>query len=433
MTRNPELLSINCTSCGAGLDVLGGGRVVVQVCPYCGSELDAQDNYRTLRQFKGMKRPETPFEIGQGGNLFGVEFTIIGLVEHTEHWGGLAYTWVDHQLFSPTHGYAWLTLESGHLVFTRRYRGPGWISERWVETADHPPTVTNEYGRFRYYETVTSSITHVEGEFTWAPKLGEKTTTISAMSESAMLGFSTTGTERETYRSVYLPKEDVEAAFGVKLNLKPRRVHPLQPFVAGPIYGFLRSTAFMFAVVCLLMAMVFNMRDGRTVLRNFSTDWRQLPVEIPIALEADSQLTRISLSGDVRNSWAFLDLELLDPQGKPVFQAGRTIEYYAGRDADGSWSEGSKFASLTFRPEQTGEYILVLDVPEQGVWNHVTADRVPSRPFYELNVNVRSGLSSGLWAFALAGVFGLLFLFQFARKHLHQRARWSGTDWVDEE
>jgi hypothetical protein len=29
MTRNPEILTINCTNCGAGLDVLGGGRVVV--------------------------------------------------------------------------------------------------------------------------------------------------------------------------------------------------------------------------------------------------------------------------------------------------------------------------------------------------------------------------------------------------------------------
>ena len=28
MSRAPELTTINCTSCGAGLDVLGGGRVV---------------------------------------------------------------------------------------------------------------------------------------------------------------------------------------------------------------------------------------------------------------------------------------------------------------------------------------------------------------------------------------------------------------------
>ncbi|WP_170423989.1 DUF4178 domain-containing protein [Ruegeria arenilitoris] len=433
MTRNPELLSINCTCCGAGLDVLGGSRVVVQVCPYCGSELDAQDNYRILRQFTGLKRPVTPFSLDQKGTLYGVEFTIIGLMERQERWAGRLYSWVDHQLFSPTHGYAWLTLDSDHLIFTRRYRGSAWMSEQWVETAEHPPTVTTEHGRFKYYETATSSVTYVEGEFTWRPRVGEKTTTISAMSDDAMLDFSTTGSEREIYRSVYVPKAQAEAAFGVEMDLKPYRVHALQPLVKGPNYEFLRNAAFVFGAVCLIMAFVLTTRTGYPVLRNFNVDFRSLPVEIPIPLQADSQLTRISFLGDVRNSWAYLDLELRDPTGEPVFEAGRMIEYYTGRDSDGTWGEGTQRASLTFRPEQTGDYTLVMDVPEQGVWNDRSADRVPSRPFSNLRVDVTSGLSSGLWALVLAGAFGLLFLFQFGRKHLHQRARWSGTDWVDEE
>ena len=433
MTRNPELLSINCTSCGAGLDVLGGGRVVVQICPYCGAELDAQNNYKTLRQFKDQERPETPLSIGMSGTLFGVEFTIIGLIEHTERWSGRFYRWVDHQLFSPTHGYAWLTLENGHLVFSRRYRGPGWISERWVETAEFPPSVTNEYGTFRYYETTTSSITYVEGEFTWQPKVGEQTTTISAMSDTAMLGFSTTGSERETYQSVYVSKEEAQSAFGTQLNLKPYRVHPLQPFVVGPNYWFLLVSSLGFALLCLLMAFVFTVRAGHPVIQGQNIKADDLPVEITIPLKGDSQLTQITFAGDVKNSWAYLDLELLDPEGEPVFIAGRTIESYNGRDADGSWSEGTGRASLRFRPEQTGDYTLALDVPEQGLWRGSGVGNVPNRPFNQLSVNVRSHLSSGLWVTALAGAFGLLFLFQFGRKWLHHRARWSGTDWVDED
>ncbi|WP_171181399.1 DUF4178 domain-containing protein [Ruegeria sp. HKCCD8929] len=433
MTRNPELLSINCTCCGAGLDVLGGGRVVVQICPYCGAELDAQDNYKTLRQFKDLKRPDTPLSIGMMGTLFGVEFTVIGLIEHSEQWGGRVYKWIDHQLYSATHGYAWLTLDAGHLVFSRRYRGPGWISERQVEISEHPPIAYAGGERFRYFETTSSTITYVEGEFTWHPKFGEQTTTISAMSNAAMLGFSTTGSERETYRSVYVPREAAEAAFGLTLNLKPYRTHPLQPFVEGPNYGFLLVTSLGFAVVCLFMAFFFSARSGQSVLYNHNVAASQLPVEITIPLRADSQLTRISFTGDVENSWAYLDLELLDPEGAPVFQAGRTIEYYSGRDADGSWREGTARASLKFRPEHSGDYVLALDVPEQGLWTGRGVGFVPDRPFNQLTVNVRTGLSSGYWAFALAGAFGVLFLYQFGRKWLHQRARWSGTDWVDED
>lgn len=433
MTRNPDLISINCTSCGAGLDVLGGGRVVVQICSYCGAELDAQDNYKILRQFKDRERPETPFSIGMKGVLFGAEFTIIGLIEHTERWAGRIYRWVDHQLYSPTHGYAWLTLENQHLVFSRRYRGPGWISERWVETAEFPPSVTNENGIFRYYETTTSSITYVEGEFTWHPKVGEKTTTISAMSDTAMLGFSTTGSERETYQSVYVSKEEAQSAFGIKLNLKPFRVHPLQPFVVGPNYGFLLKASLGFAAICLVLAFVLTMRSGHLVIHSKGIKADDLPVEITFPLKGDSQLTQISFAGDVRNSWAYLDMELLDPEGEPVFLAGRTIEAYSGRDSDGAWSEGTGRASLRFRPEQTGDYTLALDVPEQGLWQGTGVGHVPNRPFNLLNVTVRSHLSSGRWIMALAGVFGLLFVFQFGRRWLHYRARWSGTDWVDED
>ena len=59
------------------------------------------------------------------------------------------------------------------------------------------------------------------------------------MSNSAMLAFSQTGSERETYRSIYVTKAEAEAAFGVALDLKPFRVHPLQPFVAGRNFWFL--------------------------------------------------------------------------------------------------------------------------------------------------------------------------------------------------
>lgn len=433
MTRNTELSSINCTSCGAGLDVLGGGRVVVQVCSYCGAELDALDNYRTLRQFKNMERPKTPFAIGMTATLFGAEFTIIGLIAHAEQWAGRFYRWIDHQLYSPTHGYAWLTLNDGHLVFTRRYRGAGWMSEWQVETSEQKPSVYSEGETFVYYETTVSEITYVEGEFTWSPRLGEKTVTVSAMSQDAMMEFSQKGSERETYRSVYVPTKTAEAAFRTDLNLSPYRVHPLQPFVKGPNYHFLLNWSLVFASVCLCMALYFNTRSGYAVIYGQTFALSDLPAEITLPLNANSRLTQIDLTADVRNSWAYMDIALLDPQDVPVFQAGRTIEYYSGRDADGNWAEGSRRAKLKFRPQQTGDYTLLLEVPEQGLWTGRGVGHVPNRPFNQLKISVTSGLSSGLVAFALAAIFGALSLFQIGRNTLHDKARWSGSDWVEED
>ena len=74
------LRAIQCPACGAGLDVLGGGRVAVMVCPYCTTELDAVQNFAALRKFDGLKRPNTPFRIGMEGEIAGVRHQIIGIL-----------------------------------------------------------------------------------------------------------------------------------------------------------------------------------------------------------------------------------------------------------------------------------------------------------------------------------------------------------------
>ena len=66
---------------------MGGGRVTHHICPYCGTELDANDNYKALRTFSDMERPTTPFRIGMTGQLYGVDYTIIGSLGLKETWG----------------------------------------------------------------------------------------------------------------------------------------------------------------------------------------------------------------------------------------------------------------------------------------------------------------------------------------------------------
>ena len=436
MSLNPDLKSVDCTACGAGLGVLGGGRVTVHICPYCGTELDALDSYRALRKFNDIARPKTPFPIGTKGHLFGADFTVIGLLQHREFWQGEAYTWLDHQLYSPTHGYAWLTIEDGHLVFSRRYRGGGgWMSTQWVETADYPPELQVGSERFRYYETSTSTIIYAEGEFTWAPQKDERTTEVTAISDTAGMGFSETGTEREIYRMTYVPPAVAEAAFGIKTGLLPRGVHALEPFKEGPNHRFLTMAGIGFAVLSLLIGGTLAARPGQAVVSDERISIGQLPLEISFVIDTPDRLTRIDLAGDTRNSWAYFALELEDPEGEPLFEAGRTVEYYFGKDADGRWTEGNNRASLTFRPKVAGEYTLALSLEEGGHWQPVyPKNNTPAGPvFRQLKMDIRSDLSSGRWMLVLAVVFGLIGGYPLFRKYWHDYRRWRGSDWTDED
>ena len=40
-----------------------------------------------------------------------VPFTVIGTIAWVEYYAQRSWHWVDHQVYSPTHGYGWLTVE----------------------------------------------------------------------------------------------------------------------------------------------------------------------------------------------------------------------------------------------------------------------------------------------------------------------------------
>lgn len=434
MTRSSEIKSINCTSCGAGLDIFGGGRVQVHACGYCGSVLDAQENYQVIKKYTDLIRPASPFSIGISGVIQGVEFTIIGTLGYEERWGGKFWSWTEHQLFSPTHGYAYLTVERRHLTFTRKYRKstrPGWISSQTVEIAEHRPVVFSDDDRYQYYDTSTSKLTFVEGEFNWRPEIGRTATTVNMMSEDAMLSFSETATEREVHRTVYLPLQETIASFGLKDVQPPAEIHRLMPYKKGLNEVFLKSASLIFAGITLLLIVVLLAQTKGTQVAREHFAAGDLPAEFTFEITRSGRLARIDLSADVDNSWAYFDLALTDPDDTPVFEAGRTVELYSGRDADGAWREGSNETSITFMPETAGVYTLEVNSAESGNWGG--GRRANGFPFGYVTLRISEGIATLRWMLALTVVFTGIGFYHIVRPLLHSRRRWWGSDWTEED
>ncbi|MGD9917423.1 MAG: DUF4178 domain-containing protein [Paenirhodobacter sp.] len=431
--RDPaSLRQISCPNCGAGLDVLGGGRVTTHVCGYCGAELDALENYRLLRRFAGMPRPETPLKIGAEGRILGQSWRVIGVLGQSESWRGRSWHWVDHLIYSETHGYGWITLESGHLTFSRRWRkavSPGWISPAQVERAENRPQAWSDGERFTYYETATSRITFAEGEFTWRPRVGDRTVTVSLLGPQTMLAYAETGTEREIERSRWLDPATTWAAFGVSDPPRPRGPHPLMPEGEHGTERFALWTSAAGAVVSLLAAGVLGLSQGQELLAPRSFAPGSLPAEIVLPIAETTRLTELRFDGQLTvNSWAGLEITLSDPEDQPLFQATRELGYYSGTDSDGRWTEDSRGARIRFHPEIAGDYTLEIDLPEAGFGE--AASGAPPPP---LTVSARTGVASGvpslLAALGLAVVAGALYL----RGELRRRRRWAGSDWEDDD
>ncbi|NNE86532.1 MAG: DUF4178 domain-containing protein, partial [Silicimonas sp.] len=226
-----ETKQFNCTECGAGLDVLGGGRVKVHACSYCGAQLDAQDDYRVLARYRDMERPETCYDLGMMGKIWGAEFTVIGTIAWIEKHHSQVWQWVDHQIYSPTHGYAWLTLEDGFVTFVRKSRSlsnPPRISASQIENSENRPSVRMNGETFRYYSSGRARPTFIEGEFNFVPRMEDRISYVSLLGKTQMLDIVESNSEREYELSDFPDQAEVLLGFGVAPERlpHPRGVHP---------------------------------------------------------------------------------------------------------------------------------------------------------------------------------------------------------------
>lgn len=438
MTRAAELKSINCTSCGAGLNVLGGGRVTTHICSYCGTSLDANDNYRALKSFGELQRPITAFKLGDRGTLFGVEFTVIGTLGYEEFWNGRLWEWTEHQVYSETHGYGWLSFESGHITFSRRVRISSFISVTGVETAEYRPSVSYDGSNYTYYETTNAAISFAEGEFTWQPELGQSTQTVSALGDTAMLDFSESATEREVYLTTYVPAKDIAKGFGIELPPPVQKHHPLKPVRKWPHRNFVAAISALFGIMSLILGLILSLNPGeQLVSRQFNiTD--DLPATVDFEVTDGDGLVVIGMDSNVRDGWAGLGMLLTDPEGKPRFALGRTSDYYSGRDSDGKWTEDGSWTTVRFRPDgATGRYQLEFDIEEAGYWKDGRSKTLVRSEFptviRDVAVSVSQGQTSGVPAYLAALLFVALSFLTIAISVIRRQRRWAGSDWDDEE
>ncbi|MDA8584956.1 DUF4178 domain-containing protein [Rhodobacteraceae bacterium] len=416
--------SLNCTQCGAGLDVLGGGRVKTHICSYCGAELDAQDDYKVIQQFRDMKRPDTPFDLGMTGQLWGVEFTIIGTMAWTEYYEDKRWTWVDHQVYSPTHGYGWLTVDKGYVTYTRKTReipSPPFISNSTIEHNESRPLVKFQGETFQYFSSGTASPTFIEGEFNYRPSLDDSVRYVELMGSSRMLDIVQSGRERE-YEVTELPDQAaLLSSFGVATNRRPRQkgTHPLENLVRSSLQLFTRNVALIGAAVAVVLGIGLSAK-GEQIARSGQTAVSS-EITLPFEVTDDTGLTEITIEANANNSWAWFETELTDAEDEPVAAFERGIEYYSGSD----WKEGSRKAR-TRLTLPTGTYTLYLSMTEAKV------DWTGGRLATNMSVTVRQGVAQVMWVFGAATFLGLIGFLFLGQRFLHHQSRWSGSDWSDD-
>ncbi len=419
------LKALNCTTCGSPLPALAGHRAKALVCSYCGSVMDRHDGYKVLAQYRDMPRPEGPFALGDSGEVLGVHQTVVGIVGVESYIEGSMYYWTNYQLYSPTHGYSWMTWNDGHLTHSRKVRdGTDHTQSTFYPKSDFPAL-----GRsFKMFESYNAVIHYIEGELTWVPKLRDSVNVIDGIAPPHGFSLARTDGEIETEFQTYLNRTEVFEAFGFADDLpSPLGVHAIQPFEPGELHQSAASAAKYFLPIAAVGALgLMVMGGGSTIAQNRIHNTAQGGA-ITFEATSTSRLMSIEMSAPLRNQWSWYDMTLVHNESGEEIEFGSGLQYYSGLEGGESWSEGSKDATLRFKPPQTGQY--TLRIANAPLDNTVTrTDRQQFASDKPLSIEVRQNVFVSRYFWILAIVLGLISGSMRLREHMFETARWGGGD-----
>lgn len=404
---------IACSQCGAPLELHGGHRTRSLSCGYCGALMDTQQDYQVVKRYKDTPRPDTPLKIGLQGTFKGVEFTIIGLVEYVSDDN---YYWVDFQLYSPTHGYVWLTYDDGHYVFSRRVRE---LPKPAVFGAFYYKKTVKAMGKtFRACEKYRAKITYVEGELTWIAKRGDMIRAADAIAPPYIFSYETNSDKELEYNfGEYIPAKTVHQTFNIDPPThKPEEIHPAQPYIPNPLLnsGFVAAKYYLMLLPIMLMAVIFFGSGSEILKQIFDFSQQKVATSQDFHIDNPKRLLELRLSAALYNSRTEYTVNIYDKTtGKSVYNASRGLAYYTGRYNDGeSWSDGSKNAKIRLKLPQAGDYYIKLRASGE-------LNKTP-----QVTLSIRNGVMAGRYFVYLMLFMLVILLLLPLRRYTFEQKRW---------
>ncbi len=413
-TSSNKLSSIRCTGCGAPLKLHGGGHKIQTLnCEYCGAILDARHDFAVLAQFTNQRRPDCPLTLGMQAKFKGVDFTVIGMIGWFA--GG---EWVDLLLFSPTHGYVWLSYEQGHFIFSRRIREPMPVN-MWEQTTKSPIYFRQQ--RFLYWERYAAEITYVAGELTWLAKVGDAVWQAEAINPPYVLSADKNQDEEELYLGEYLPTTTVYQAFQLTAEpIKPATVHVAQPYAAATSKAISRIGLYFAGLAALVIGIIWLLFSGKVIFQETLALGSDTPQQShAFTITQPQHLVRLDMNTTLSNAWIYAELTL-EHNGKAVYTLGKEIAYYAGSEDGESWSEGSRSATALFKVPEAGQYTLTLATPEGGEGENSATHIQPG----SMSVTLREGFMGKRYFAWLLLLSGLAVLWYPIARWYFEKRRW---------
>ncbi|WP_228408617.1 DUF4178 domain-containing protein [Chryseobacterium sp. JV274] len=296
-------------------------------------------------------------DVGQKGKIGGEEYTVVAII--VKRYGNNIF-WREYYLKDSKGNDAFLSESDGHWVFL--------IPMHPDDFKGKNSKLPTYLGRtYRWYENSQCSVEAAAGFFEEHVDFSLATYK-EYVNGTRMISQEKTSKKSQYFYGVHISKHDVKKAFKIAHMPYYTGVGIVQPY-----YFDIKQAINIFCIaallICLFQLYVYTSRTNETVFAqtiNFTDVRDKEMVSSSFTLSGGSAPLKVNAFSGVDNSWANIQLSLVNEKTNEIIYTSKDIEQYHGYEDGESWSEGSQSEDFNLCGVSSGQYHFLISAEKDG-------------------------------------------------------------------
>lgn len=343
-------MTVPCFNCNTTTTLEVSFEVEIFACPSC-SYIYKNTLEQGLKFYNKFKYHsfEGNFEIGKTAIFNENEYTIAGLLIRENN----GFEWSEYILEGKQNDFLYLSEAAGH-----------WIILNEIESSEninsYPLFIEHEEITFNKYNICSPTLVAAQGFFDFDIYKGIEL--LEYINPPLMLSFEKIGRQKTAFLGKHISKREIKKAFGTSDLPSKKGIGQVQPFIFN-----IRNLALTFCFVALLILITnWYLNKDRVEQNVLNTEIRfdefatKDYITPTFNLNGSAAPLSIKVYSNVDNSWANVQVALINETTGEEIYANKDIEYYHGYTEGESWTEGNPTEEFNICGLAAGKYHLAI-------------------------------------------------------------------------
>lgn len=344
-------MNFTCLSCNTVTDLNVYFEAKTFVCPSCERIYFEKDGEFKFRDKFEYNYEHNGPELGKKAIIKGKEYVLSGIL-FKKAFG--SFYWKEYILHNKELEFVFLSEAEGHWILLKEI-------EEEFDVGNHPYRIEHDNTDFNLYEYYNAETISALGYFDFdVSKI--RTHTTEYIAPPYIISIEKNDGIQSTFLGEHISKNEVKKIFGTTDLPSQTGIGIVQPFVINVKY-----TALIFCIVAL-MILVSNWQLNKDRVEKqiiattipFDAFTTKDFITPSFELKGSSAPFNIAVSSNVDNSWANVQIALVNETTGQETYANKDIEYYHGYTDGENWTEGSNSEDFNLCGVSEGKYHLAI-------------------------------------------------------------------------